>query len=853
MKKAYGSSPWSLISVATVWTGLAVGVAFVNAREPAKTPVPPLEGTILETEIAEQPLVGPHAGRFDWCQYPIPKFKPAGIAGQVALVGVGEVEPNSTPGAAQLIPFGDGAGQDRNIDITGTIATNSDVDYFRITATKGDVLGLAVLAGGTPDSMVAVTDLAGGSYTENDDHQGQASYYPLGSPLPGAVHSLDSVTSWIVPSDGDYLIRVRSWNAASSGDYTLQIRGPRPYFEQLAPPTTQIIFVDFNGASINAPALFGGGNNPANLSPLSSYMTRWGLTAGDQNAVIDSILATINENFDDLRTAALNGNRDTDGIDGHMDVEVRNSRDHADPFGQPFVSRLIVGGDIAQLGISTIGIAEDIDPGNFGPEATAVILLDLMSAPSPDPNSINSIPRAASFTKIAAIGRIVGNVCSHEAGHYLGNWHTLNSNATRSIMDAGGNLPINMGGVGADGILGSADDQDVDFSIDAYGGLSIGSERTNVRTAFALSTGAAGCTANPECDDGLFCNGVETCNAGTCQAGAAPNCADSVACTTDTCNEGTDSCDHTPNNAACSDGLFCNGSETCLVTLGCQAGTAPNCADAVACTTDTCNEGTDSCDHAPNNAACSDGLFCNGNETCNVTLGCQAGTAPNCADFVACTDDSCNEGTDSCDHVANNANCDDGLFCNGAETCNATLGCQVGGDPCPGQVCDEGTDTCANCITDGDCSDGLFCNGAETCSAGSCQPGTAINCNDSVACTDDSCNEATDSCNNIPNAANCDDASACTTDGCSLVTGCTYTAVTCDDGIACTIDSCSPMSGCLATWPACGLNDGCCGPGCTFPSDPNCTGCQAAGTSCTANNQCCSNKCTGKPGRKKCK
>jgi len=37
--------------------------------------------------------------------------------------------------------------------------------------------------------------------------------------------------------------------------------------------------------------------------------------------------------------------------------------------------------------------------------------------------------------------------------------------------------------------------------------------------------------------------------------------------------------------------------------------------------------------------------------------------------------------------------CDDGLFCNGAETCAGGT-CQPGSDPCPGQSCDEGTDTC---------------------------------------------------------------------------------------------------------------------------------------------------------------
>lgn len=150
------------------------------------------------------------------------------------------------------------------------------------------------------------------------------------------------------------------------------------------------------------------------------------------------------------------------------------------------------------------------------------------------------------------------------------------------------------------------------------------------------------------------------------------------------------------SNPECDDGLACNGVETCDVPSGnCQAGTPVNCNDGVACTTDACNEPSGTCSHTPNNGACSDGLFCNGTETCNVTLGCQAGTAPNCADSVACTTDSCNESTDTCDHIANNAACDDGLFCNGAETCNVTLGCQAGSDPCGGAACDEGTDTCA--------------------------------------------------------------------------------------------------------------------------------------------------------------
>jgi hypothetical protein len=119
-----------------------------------------------------------------------------------------------------------------------------------------------------------------------------------------------------------------------------------------------------------------------------------------------------------------------------------------------------------------------------------------------------------------------------------------------------------------------------------------------------------------------------------------------------------------------------------------------NCNDGVACTADSCNEGTDSCDHAPSNAACNDGLYCNGSETCHTALGCQAGTLVNCNDGVACTADSCNEQTDACNHVPSDASCNDGLYCNGEETCHATLGCQAGSDPCAGDPCDETDDSC---------------------------------------------------------------------------------------------------------------------------------------------------------------
>ena len=76
------------------------------------------------------------------------------------------------------------------------------------------------------------------------------------------------------------------------------------------------------------------------------------------------------------------------------------------------------------------------------------------------------------------------------------------------------------------------------------------------------------------------------------------------------------------------------------------------------------------------------------------------------------------------------------------------------------------------CIEDPDCDDGLHCNGVEICELGSCQAGTSVVCDDAVGCTDEVCNELTDSCEITPDDANCGDGDACTTDVCDPVLDC---------------------------------------------------------------------------------
>ena len=54
----------------------------------------------------------------------------------------------------------------------------------------------------------------------------------------------------------------------------------------------------------------------------------------------------------------------------------------------------------------------------------------------------------------------------------------------------------------------------------------------------------------------------------------------------------------------------------------------------------------------------------------------------------------------------------------------------------------------AECTRNGVCDDGIFCNGAERCQDGKCVAGEPVDCDDQIACTDDSCDETKWTCRN---------------------------------------------------------------------------------------------------------
>jgi hypothetical protein len=227
------------------------------------------------------------------------------------------------------------------------------------------------------------------------------------------------------------------------------------------------------------------------------------------------------------------------------------------------------------------------------------------------------------------------------------------------------------------------------------------------------------------CDNGQFCDGSETCDAAQgCQDGTAPVTDDEIACTDDSCDEANDVVVNTANNANCDNGLYCDGEETCDAAQGCQDGTAPDTDDGVACTDDSCDEDNDIVLNLANDANCDNGQFCDGEETCDAALDCQDGTAPDTDDGVACTEDSCDEESDIVLNEPNDSLCDNGLYCDGEETCHATLDCQDGTAPgtddgvaCTDDSCDEDNDIVVNTANDANCDNAIFCDGVETCDA----------------------------------------------------------------------------------------------------------------------------------------
>ncbi|MFT7580187.1 MAG: MYXO-CTERM domain-containing protein [Myxococcota bacterium] len=309
-----------------------------------------------------------------------------------------------------------------------------------------------------------------------------------------------------------------------------------------------------------------------------------------------------------------------------------------------------------------------------------------------------------------------------------------------------------------------------------------------------------------DCDDGSACTNGDICDAGQC-GGAGVVCADSDPCTADSCdpaagcvfpagNDGAD-CD---DGSACTDGDVCGGGQC--------GGVGVVCNDQNPCTNDSCDPGTGCVVTAigpPDDGqiTCDDNDACTENDVCGQ--GECGGSAVTCVDGSTCTTDTCDPAS-GCVFTSEPADtaCDDGNECTLGDECDDSGQCAG-----IGMVCDDGnlctSDSCdltLGCafepvMAGQSCNDDNACTFVDLCDGNGGCAGTALTCQDTSPCTEDSCAPATGCVfNELPAGTPCNDSNACTTSDVCAGRDCGGEVVVCDDQDACTDDSCDPAVGC---------------------------------------------------------
>jgi hypothetical protein len=357
--------------------------------------------------------------------------------------------------AGRIDGLGSGPGQHPTAEVTGELTRADQVDSYQVPLRAGEVLGVTVTGGA---HRLEIYDPRG-EWVEGSESDRSGSY-PAASPLPaGGNATVDHVAE----VTGTHRVAV----LRGSGSYQARLLVATP--PAVGP---QRIVLELAGATLDT-RVFGTKPTvaqPSRLSPLRTFLPRWGLRASDEPALARRIADTVAENL------------------GAEVGQVTIADARADDFGAAGVSRVVIGGTTAEAGVDTVGISESVDPGNLAREETALVLLDRLSGPADRPDSLNHYLTGGG-DRVPFIGRALGNIASHEAGHFLGSWHT-DPNSGRHDLMAPGDL-VGAFGYGPDLVGGTADDTRVKFDSDAFApdeGFT-GTEDTHNRTAVGLGGG----------------------------------------------------------------------------------------------------------------------------------------------------------------------------------------------------------------------------------------------------------------------------------------------------------------------------------------------------------------------------
>jgi hypothetical protein len=376
-------------------------------------------------------------------------------------VVVTELEPNNANGSGQLLAISS-TDPDHNVAlIVGSLANdpnNTDLDHYTMNLRGGDIFDIS-----SNGPAVELLDSQGNllvTATTNPVLATGDNPYPENSPLSttGSV-----AFAYVIPTDGVYQIRV----SGGIGPYEATVKLFRPVIEQQPLGTVPELFLDFDGAVVDRSEFDAAGNGTIAMPSLAASLAPYGYSASDVNQLIDKIIAMVNEDFNgSIPQLGANGFYFNDGVPGNYALRITNSRDHGERFGLPNVTRVVISstseffyGDPALGGV--LGVAPNIDMGNFDLEQTVMLFAESYQT-SGIPQSMQLGPSASASDALAIL---VAGTISHELGHAIGLWHKDFFDNSVTIMDPFDNPDYI---VGADGLLGTADDGDIDFVPNVY-------------------------------------------------------------------------------------------------------------------------------------------------------------------------------------------------------------------------------------------------------------------------------------------------------------------------------------------------------------------------------------------------
>ena len=427
-----------------------------------------------------------------------------GNAGSSGLQGEGlnsapfntnEIEPNNTNATANLLPLGTDSGKNAVINVTGQMQNIWDQDFYAFDLKKGDILDVQATAS-TVSTQPGLTLF--NSRGRELLYSKQLFYPPaVGRPIPTNSPRFvtgSSTLSYVIDTDGRYFLSIND----ASNVYSLRLRTYRPTIELEPIGTKQIIYLDFDGSFIrndqlSLDVLSGTPARTVRVPAFDRILPTLGLTPADAPQIIRNITRQVEKTLRfQLAQDTNNGFYSQTGNPGDFDVQVINSLDSPDMFGQPNVSRVVIGGGRADFGVLTtapgiLGIAQTLDIGNFDRQETVLVMLDLIAQSAP------LIPRAGNVSVADVFATSVAFVINHEAGHILGATHQDPATAINTIMDPAFN-PVAESG--RDGLLGNADDEPLRFLNDDYSPLETtfggGINNSGQVLAFGMSTGKVG-------------------------------------------------------------------------------------------------------------------------------------------------------------------------------------------------------------------------------------------------------------------------------------------------------------------------------------------------------------------------